>query len=368
MTKTERNVQHRVHNFNAGPAALPLPVLEQVRDELLDYQHSGMSILEMSHRGKEVGAMAEAAEQTLRRLLGIGQEYKVLFLAGGAQGQFAAIPMNLMGSHGGADYIETGSWSAKAMTEAKRYGHVHVAASSRTERFCILPPRDGWKLRPDAAYVHYTINETIEGVEFQDIPETAGVPLVADVSSTILSRPLAVDRFGLLYAGAQKNMGPAGLAVVIVHEELLGRAAAITPGIWNYALQAADGSMLNTPPVFAWYIAGLVFQWLEAQGGLEAMARRNQEKKDLLYATLDESDFYHNPVHPSCRSWMNVPFLLADTTLEKPFLQQAEAAGLVGLKGHRSVGGMRASLYNAVPLESVRVLVDFLKDFRDRHG
>ena len=368
MTKTERNAAHRIHNFNAGPAALPLPVLEQVRDELLDYQHSGMSILEMSHRGKEVGAMAEAAQQALRRLLGIGQEYKVLFLAGGAQGQFAAIPMNLMGPQGQADYIETGSWSAKAITEARRYGQVHVAASSRAERFCVLPSQASWALHPDAAYVHYTINETIEGVEFQDIPETAGVPLVADVSSTILSRPLAVDRFGLLYAGAQKNMGPAGLAVVIVHEELLGRAAAITPGIWDYALQAADGSMLNTPPVFAWYICGLVLQWLEAQGGLEAMARCNEQKKDLLYDALDESDFYHNPVHPACRSWMNIPFLLADTTLEKPFLQQAQAAGLVGLKGHRSVGGMRASLYNAVPLESVRVLVDFLRDFRARHG
>ncbi len=368
MKMTEHSTQHRVHNFNAGPAALPLPVLERVKEELLDYRSTGMSILEMSHRGKEVGAMAQAAEQALRRLLAIGPEYKVLFLAGGAQGQFAAIPMNLMGPHGRADYIETGSWSAKAIAEAGRYGHVHVAASSRAERFCSLPPREHWSLHEDAAYVHLTLNETIEGVEFLTIPETGQVPLVADVSSTILSRPLAVDRFGLLYAGAQKNMGPAGLAIVIVHEELLGRAAATTPGIWNYALQAADGSMLNTPPVFAWYIAGLVFQWLEEQGGLEAMARRNEQKKDLLYAVLDEADFYRNPVHPTCRSWMNIPFLLADSALEKPFLQQAEAAGLMGLKGHRAVGGMRASLYNAVSLESVEVLVGFLKDFRARYG
>jgi phosphoserine aminotransferase len=359
----------RVFNFSAGPAILPVEVLEQARDELLDWRGSGSSLIEVSHRGKEFVAVAQEAEALLRELLSIPPAYKVLFLQGGATGQFAAIPLNLARAESSVDYLNTGAWSKKALGEAQRLtARVNVAADEAASRYTTVPEPHALRLTSGAAYVHYTANETIGGVEFPYIPETAGVPLVADMSSTILSRPLEVQRFGVIYAGAQKNIGPAGLTVVIVHEGLIGRARPGTPAVWDYAGMAAEGSMLNTPPTFAWYVAGLVFAWLKRQGGLAAMAALNRAKAQLLYGAIDGSGFYSNPVDPVCRSWMNVPFTLADPELDKTFLAQANAAGLAHLAGHRSVGGMRASLYNAMPLAGVEALVAFMKEFERRHG
>ena len=358
----------RVYNFSAGPAVLPEEVLAQARDELLEWRDSGMSVMEMSHRGKEFVSIASQAEQDLRDLLAVPDGYQVLFLQGGATGQFAAVPMNLLRSRDRADYVNTGSWSKKAIAEAKNFCQVNLAAEGGSGDPMAVPPEDTWTLDPQAAYLHYTPNETISGVELHWVPDTGDVPLVADMSSTILSRPIDVSRFGLIYAGAQKNIGPAGLTVVIVRKDLIGEAAPGTPQVLDYARQAEADSMLNTPPTYAWYIAGLVFQWLKRQGGLEGIGERNRRKAALLYDAIDASDFYRNPVAPDSRSWMNAPFVLADDGLDDAFLKEAASAGLTGLKGHRSVGGMRASIYNAMPEEGVHALVDFMAEFERRHG
>ena len=359
----------RVYNFSAGPAALPTEVLEQARDELLDWHASGMSVMEMSHRGKEFMSIAEQAEADLRELMAIPDDYKVLFLQGGASGQFAMVPLNLMGDKGRADYYRTGSWSKKAIAEGKRFGEVNVVADAeRDGKFTSVPAEGTVAFDSSAAYVHYTPNETIEGVEFPYIPDTGAVPLVADMSSTILSRPVDVSKFGVIYAGAQKNIGPAGLTVVIVREDLIGHARETAPTMFDYAVHAKNGSMYNTPPTYAWYLAGLVFDWLKRRGGLAGMAEINQRKAAKLYAAIDASGFYNNPVDPVCRSWMNVPFTLANADLDATFLAEAKDAGLVTLKGHRSVGGMRASIYNAMPEEGVDALIAFMADFEKRNG
>ncbi len=359
----------RAFNFAAGPAALPVAVLEQARDELTDWDGSGMSVMEVSHRGKPFIAVAARAEADLRELLAVPAGYQVLFVQGGATAQFSAIPLNLAAEAASVDYVNTGAWSKKAILEAQRLvGTVNVIADEAASRYTRVPPRAALRPSPGAAYLHYTPNETIGGVEFPYVPDSADVPLVADMSSTILSRPIEVARFGLIYAGAQKNIGPAGLTVVIVREELIGRARAGTPAVFDYKAVADEGSMLNTPPTFAWYLAGLTFKWLKAQGGLAEMGRRNHAKAQLLYAAIDGSGFYANPVAPECRSWMNIPFTLKEPELDASFLAQARAAGLVNLEGHRSVGGMRASLYNAMPPAGVQALVDFMKEFERRHG
>jgi len=358
----------RVFNFAAGPATMPLEVLEEARDQLTDWRGSGTSVLEVSHRGKAFTSVAQEAEIRLRELLAIPREYRVLFLQGGASGQFAAIPLNLTRTESTVDYLNTGAWSKKAIGEAQRFTHVHVAADEAASHYTTVPAAASVHVSPQAAYLHYTANETIGGVEFPYIPDCGPVPLIADMSSNILSRPVPVERFGLIYAGAQKNIGPAGLAVVIVRDDLIGRARPETPSIFDYQAMADDNSMLNTPPTFAWYMAGLVFKWLQGQGGLPVIAARNEAKAQLLYATIDRSGFYRNPVTHACRSWMNVPFTLRDPQLDEAFLTQARAAGLVNLEGHRTVGGMRASLYNAMPLEGVQALVAFMHDFERRHG
>jgi phosphoserine aminotransferase len=357
----------RVFNFSAGPAVLPLAVLEQARAEMTDWQGSGMSVMEVSHRGKAFVACAAQAEADLRELLAVPANYKVLFLQGGATAQFSFIPMNLAGPDSVVDYVNTGAWSKKAIGEAKRYCKVNVAADAADGNYTAVPPQRDWKLTSNAAYLHYTPNETIGGVEFPFVPAT-DVPLVADMSSTILSRPIDVSRFGLIYAGAQKNIGPSGICVVIVREDLIGKARAGTPTVFDYKAMADDGSMLNTPPTFGWYFAGLVFKWLKQQGGLAVMAERNRAKASKLYAAIDASGFYRNPVAPECRSWMNVPFILPRAELDKTFTVEAAKAGLVNLEGHRSVGGMRASIYNAMPAEGVDALVGFMGDFARRHG
>jgi phosphoserine aminotransferase len=359
----------RVVNFAAGPAALPLEVLEQVREELTDWQGSGASVMEVSHRSKPFLAVAREAERLLRELLAVPQNYKVLFMQGGATGQFAAVPLNLARADSTVDYLNTGHWSKKALGEARRLtGTVNTAADEAASGYTTVPAAGALRLSANAAYVHYTPNETIGGVEFPYVPDTAGVPLVADMSSTILSRPIDVSKFGLIYAGAQKNIGPAGLTVLIVREDLTGKARPGTPAVWDYRAVAEEGSMLNTPPTFAWYCAGLVFRWLKAQGGLSAVAARNRAKAELLYGAIDASGFYSNPVAVSCRSWMNVPFTLARPALDETFVAEARRAGLTNLEGHRSVGGMRASLYNAMPLEGVQALVAFMQEFERRHG
>lgn len=357
----------RLFNFCAGPAALPEAVLQQAREELLDWQGKGLSVMEMSHRSDEFVSIAERAEQDLRDLLNIPDNYRVLFLQGGASQQFAQIPLNLLPEGGRADYIDTGIWSAKAIEEASRFGNVHVAASAKGYDYFAIPGQNDWRLSADAAYVHYTPNETIGGLEFGWVPEVSA-PLVADMSSTILSRPLDVSKFGLIYAGAQKNIGPSGLVVVIVREDLLGRARASCPTMLDYSVAAQNASMYNTPPTFAWYLSGLIFQWLKGQGGLEAMKRINETKQRKLYGAIDASDFYSNPINPADRSWMNIPFRLADERLDKPFLAGAEQRGLLNLKGHRSVGGMRASIYNAVPEAAVDALVAYMAEFEKQHG
>jgi len=358
----------RVFNFAAGPATLPLEVLEQVRSEITDWRGSGSSVMEVSHRSKAFIEIAQTAESDLRELLGIAPHYRVLFLQGGASAQFAAIPLNLASNDAVVDYLDTGAWSKKALEEAGRYCRVNIAADEIASQYCTVPEAGALRLTPGAAYVHYTPNETIGGVEFPYIPDTAGVPLVADMSSTLLSRPFEVSRCALIYAGAQKNIGPAGLTVVVVRDELLGRARAQTPLVWNYAAIAEQGSLLNTPPTFAWYVAGLVFKWLRAGGGLAAMGERNRAKAQLLYGAIERSGFYRNPVARNCRSWMNVPFTLAQGELDRTFLTAAAAAGLTNLEGHRSVGGMRASLYNAMPLAGVEALTAFMQEFERRYG
>jgi len=358
----------RVYNFGAGPAMLPEEVLARAGDELLDWRGTGMSVMEMSHRGEEFIGIAAEAERDLRELLSIPSHYKVLFLQGGATLQFAAVPMNLLGGRRKADYVLTGEWSRKAAAEAAAYADVAIPASSEDRGYGYAPPQEQWRVRPEAAYVHYCSNETIGGVEFHWIPQTDGVPLVADASSHLLSRPLDISRFGLVYAGAQKNIGPAGLTIVIVREDLIGRAAAGTPSVIDYACQAKADSMLNTPPTWAIYLAGLVFKWLKSIGGLAAIEARNIEKARLLYEAIDASGLYRNRVEPRDRSRMNVTFVLADPRLDDPFLKGAEERGLVQLKGHRSVGGMRASLYNAMPLAGVQRLVAYMREFEQRHG
>ena len=357
----------RCYNFCAGPAALPEAVLEKARDELLEWGDSGMSIMEMSHRSPEVVGVAGQAEATLRELMGISDDYAVLFLQGGASTQFAAVPLNLMGEAGSADYVNTGQWSKKAIAEAKRFGTVNVAASSEDTNFSTIPAQDAWQLSADAAYLHYTPNETIGGVEYFWVPQV-DTPLVADMSSTILSRPVNVADYAVIYAGAQKNIGPAGLTLVIVRRELLGRAIATCPAMLNWQTAADNDSMYNTPPTFALYLAGLVFEWLKEQGGLTAMEVINRRKAEKLYAAIDGSNFYANPVEVQSRSLMNVPFTLANDSLDKQFLAEADAAGLLNLKGHRSVGGMRASIYNAVGEDAVDALIAFMQDFEQRNG
>jgi len=357
----------RVHNFCAGPAALPLAVLERARDEMLDWQGNGMSSMEMSHRSKEIVAMAANAELNLRKLMNISDDYAVLFLQGGATGQFSAIPLNLAAG-GKADYLNTGQWSKKAISEAKKYLNVNVVASSEAQNFTTIPDVSDWKCDPQASYLHYTPNETIGGVEFHSTPDIGNVPLVADMSSTILSRPVDVSKFGVIYAGAQKNIGPAGLVLVIVRKDLLGKASAQTPTFIAWKAQADADSMLNTPPTYTIYLAGLVFEWIMQQGGLDAMATVNQRKATKLYDYIDASGFYANPVSKHTRSWMNVPFTVADPSLEKVFCAEAKEAGLVNLEGHRSVGGMRASIYNAVGEDAVDALIAFMKDFAAKNG
>lgn len=358
----------RVYNFSAGPAMLPREVIETAAAELTDWHGSGMSVMEMSHRGKEFMAIAEKSEADLRELMSIPDNYKVLFLQGGASSQFAMVPMNLLRDVDTADYINTGTWSKKAIAEANRFCDVNVAASGEAGNFTSIPPETAWSLNKDAAYVHYTPNETIQGVEFHAIPETGTVPLVADMSSTILSRPVDVSRFGCIYAGSQKNISPAGLTIIIIRDDLIGKELPGTPTMFSYATHAKAGSMYNTPPTYSWYIAGLVFEWIKQKGGLQEMAEMNRRKADKLYAAIDNSPFYSNPVDPGCRSWMNVPFILADPDLDGTFLEEAKKNGLVTLKGHRSVGGMRASIYNAMPEEGVDGLISFMKTFEKDHG
>ena len=353
----------RIFNFSAGPAMIPTAVIQQAEQEFLDWNGSGMNVMEMSHRGKEFTSIANKADADLREVMAIPENYKVLFLQGGASGQFSSIPMNLLRGRTTADYFNTGQWSKKAIQEAKRYCDVNVVASSEENNFSTVPSKSAWKLNPNAAYVHYTANETIGGVEFDDIPDTGDVPLVVDLSSTILSRPIDVSRFGLIYAGAQKNIGPAGLTLVIVRDDLIGNAIPSTPITLDYKIQADNDSMYNTPPTYALYIAGLVFQWLKKLGGLKAMGEINQRKAEKLYSAIDNSGFYQNPVEKQYRSWMNIPFTLNNADLDAAFLAGAKTAGLLTLKGHRSVGGMRASIYNAMPEEGVDALISYMQEF-----
>ncbi|PZW71173.1 phosphoserine aminotransferase [Pseudomonas sp. URMO17WK12:I1] len=358
----------RAFNFCAGPAALPEAVLQRAQAELLDWQGKGLSVMEMSHRSDDYVAIAEKAEQDLRDLLSIPSDYKVLFLQGGASQQFAEIPLNLLPEDGTADYIDTGIWSKKSIEEARRYGNVNVAASAKPYDYFAIPGQNEWQLSKNAAYLHYASNETIGGLQFDWIPETGDVPLVVDMSSDILSREVDISKFGLIYAGAQKNIGPSGLVVAIIREDLLGRARSSCPTMLNYKIAADNGSMYNTPATFSWYLSGLVFEWLKEQGGVAAMEQRNKAKKDLLYKAIDASEFYSNPIAKNARSWMNVPFRLADERLDKPFLAGADARGLLNLKGHRSVGGMRASIYNAVGLDAVEALVAYMAEFEKEHA
>lgn len=358
----------RVFNFGAGPATLPEPVLKQAAAELLDWKGTGMSVMEVSHRDKSFIAVHAEAEADLRELLGIPGNYKVLFLQGGGAGQFSFVPMNLLRGKAGADYVETGYWAQKAIAEAKRYCKVNLAGSTKDTKFTRIPKQAELKFDPGAAYVHITSNETIEGVEWNYIPDTGGVPLVTDASSHILSRPLDVSRYGLIYAGAQKNLGPSGLTVVIVRDDLIGQAMPATPSVFDYKVQADADSMANTPTTFAIYMAGLVFKWVKGLGGVKTMEEMNVAKSRILYDYLDQTEFYHAPVAKEDRSRMNVQFRLRNDKLDAEFLKQADANGLSQLKGHRAIGGMRASIYNAMPIEGVRALVGFMRDFERKHG
>ena len=368
LLSEDRIRMSRGYNFAAGPAAVPEPVLRQAQDELLEWRSARASIMEISHRGRLFMDLAAESERDLRELLKIPQDYKVLFLQGGATLHFAQIPMNFASGGRAADYVVSGHWGEKAVREAGAITRVSVAASSAEVNYVRLPDRATWRLDPNAAYLHYTPNETIHGVEFADVPDGGGVPLFADMSSNILSQPLDVAKFGVIYAGAQKNIGAAGLVVMIVREDLLARCPPTLPKIFSYAEHAAQDSLLNTPNTFGWYLAALVFKWLLAEGGLAAIGARNRAKAELLYGYIDGSGFYRNPVDRAARSRMNVPFTLADEALNAVFLAESEAAGLLALKGHKAVGGMRASLYNAMPLAGVQALVDFMRDFARRHG
>ncbi len=358
----------RIFNFSAGPATLPLEVLEKARDELLNWHGCGMSVMEMSHRGKEYMSIHAEAEADLRELMNIPANYKVLFLQGGATSQFAAIPMNLLRGKTSADYLNTGEWSKKAIKEAKKYCTVNVVASSEDKNFSYAPEQAAWKLDPNAAYVHITQNETIGGVEMFWVPETGDVPLVSDMSSNILSRPIDVSKYALIYAGAQKNIGPAGLTIVIVRDDLIGETIKGTPTMFEYKTQADNDSMYNTPPTYGIYIAGLVFKMLKAKGGLAAMEQANRAKAKVLYDFLDGSSFFLSPVARENRSLMNIPFTLKDAALDEEFLKGAKARNMAQLKGHKSVGGMRASIYNALPLEGVQALVAYMAEFEKAHG
>ena len=358
----------RVFNFSAGPAALPESVLRKAAEEMLDWHGSGMSVMEMSHRGKEFIAIHAECEALLRELLQVPPNYKVLFMQGGAIGENAIVPMNILRGRTGADYVNTGEWSKKSIKEAGKYAKVNVVASSEATHFDRIPRPETWQLDPNAAYVHICANETIGGIEYHFTPDTGDVPLVADVSSNIMSRPMDVAKFGLIYGGAQKNIGPAGLTIVVVRDDLLGGALPITPSAFNYAEQAANDSMLNTPPTYAIYIAGLVFNWIKDRGGLVAMEAHNWAKAAVLYDYLDASSFYRSPVQREDRSLMNVPFKLQAEALDTAFLKGAEARGMVQLKGHRAVGGMRASIYNAMPVEGVQALVAYMKEFEASNG
>jgi phosphoserine aminotransferase len=357
----------RPYNFSPGPAVLPTEVLEEARDELLDWQQSGMSVMEVSHRGKAFSHLAQEAEADLRELMAVPRNYKVLFMQGGASAQFSLVPMNLGRADSSADYINTGHWSKKAIAEARRYCAVNVAADAGGE-YLRVPPQREFKLNAEAAYVHYTPNETISGVEFAYVPAVRNVPLVADMSSSILSRPIEVSKFGLIYAGAQKNIGPSGLTLVIVRDDLIGKAREETPAVFDYKQVADEGSLLNTPPTFAWYVAGLVFKWLKKNGGVAAMGERNRAKAQALYAAIDASALYRNRVAKDARSWMNVTFTLTKPALEARFFDEAAAAGLHSLKGHRILGGARASLYNAMPLAGVEALIAFMREFERKAG
>ncbi len=358
----------RVFNFSAGPAVLPQQVLEKARDEMLDWHGSGMSVMEMSHRGKEFIEIHAQAEAGLRELLAIPRNYKVLFLQGGAIAENAIVPMNLLRGRNVADYVNTGEWSKKSIKEAKKYCIVNIAASSEDRSFSYVPPRETWRLSKEAGYVHICSNETIGGVEYHWVPDVGDIALVADMSSHILSRPVDVSRYGLIYAGAQKNIGPAGLTIVIVRDDLIGQALPITPSAFDYKQQADSDSMLNTPPTYAVYIAGLVFDWLKQQGGLSEIEKRNIAKAGLLYDYLDQSGLFASPVEKRDRSRMNVPFKLGDVSLDDTFLKGAQQRGMLQLKGHRSVGGMRASIYNAMPVDGVKALVGYLQEFEKSHG
>jgi phosphoserine aminotransferase len=358
----------RAYNFCAGPATLPESVLVQARDEMLDWRGTGMSVMEMSHRGDAFVEIAETAEKDVRELAGISDDYAVLFMQGGASSQFSTIPLNLLGDKTSADYVNTGIWSTKAIAEARRYGNVNVVASSEGNGFTSIPDQASWQTSADAAYLHYTPNETIGGLEFDFVPDSAGVPLVADMSSTMLSRPVDVSKFGLIYAGAQKNIGPSGLVVVIIRKDLLGKARKETPTMMNYQVIADNGSMYNTPATYSWYLAGLVFKWLKAQGGVKAMGEINRRKAEKLYGFIDANEFYTNPIDPRSRSWMNIPFILRDEALNSAFLKGANARGLLNLAGHRSVGGMRASIYNAMPEAGVDTLIQYMTEFAKERG
>ena len=370
-TPTNTTAPHRVPNFCAGPATMPTSVLEHAQSELLDWQGRGVSVMEVSHRSKEYMAITDKAEAKLRTLMEIPDNYKVLFLQGGASLQFSAIPLNLLNG-GRGDYLTTGAWSGKAIKEAKRYealglGEINLVATGKDSNFADVPAQSEWNISEGAAYFHYCANETIHGLQIFEPPQV-DAPIIADMSSCILSQPIDVSKFGMIYAGAQKNIGPAGLVIIIVREDLLGKASEWCPMLLNYEHQADKESMSNTPATYSWYLAGLVFDWLEEQGGVAAIGKINQQKADLLYKTIDDSSFYNNPVATEYRSIMNVPFTLADSSLDKVFLAESEEAGLLNLKGHRDVGGMRASIYNAVPLEWVQLLVDFMIAFEKKHG
>ena len=357
----------RVFNFSAGPAALPLEVLEIIRDDIPDWQGTGMSVMEVSHRGKNFVELAARAEANVRELLGIPDDYSVLFPQGGATLQMAMVPLNLTGPDDSADYVVTGSWGKKAAGEAKKFCNANMAADASDKNFTYIPDEAGWNRSDNAAYLHYTPNETIAGVEFHFVPG-GDVPLVADMSSTILSRPIDVSRFGVIYAGAQKNIGPAGITLVVVRNDLLEKVRPNNAHLMTWKSYAESGSMTNTPPTFAWYVADLVFQYLKDRGGLDAVGAVNARKASKLYAAIDESGFYTNPVSEDCRSWMNVPFILGDDSLDAKFLEESHAAGLTNLKGHRSVGGMRASIYNAVSEDAVDALIEFMADFEKTNG
>lgn len=370
-TSTATATPHRLPNFCAGPATMPTAVLERAQSELLDWQGRGLSVMEVSHRSKEYMAITDKAEANLRTLMEIPDNYKVLFLQGGASLQFSAIPLNLLNG-GRGDYLTTGAWSGKAIKEAKRYealglGEINLVATGKENNFTDVPAQSDWNISKDAAYFHYCANETIHGLQIFEPPQV-DAPIIADMSSCILSQPIDVSKFGMIYAGAQKNIGPAGLVIVIIRDDLMGQASEWCPMLLNYEHQADKESMSNTPATYSWYLAGLVFDWLEEQGGVAAIGKINQQKADLLYKTIDESSFYNNPIDSKYRSIMNVPFTLADSSLDKVFLEESEKAGLLNLKGHRDVGGMRASIYNAVPLEWVQQLVDFMIAFEKKHA